>query len=235
MSLYKQNGKVRWLPSYLRHQGKITKSQKRAIQRLWPRYGIDFSYNQTISLWNHFPEEKPISLEIGFGKGENIVHLAKANPQKQYLGIEVHRPGIGTTLQKIEQYQLQNIRIVRGDALCFLSDHLKEPFFDEVFIFFPNPWQGHKDKKRLLVQTFSIEIIANKVYPNTNLYLATDVEEYAKHMKSTIESDNQWSNQSTGFAKRPSWRPITKYERKALDRRDVIYDLWFCYQPSLRS
>ena len=84
MSLYKKNGKVRWLPSFFRHQGKTTKAQKRAIQTLWPKYGIGFSYNKIISLFEHFPKEEPISLEIGFGKGENLIYLAEQNPNKQY-------------------------------------------------------------------------------------------------------------------------------------------------------
>ena len=235
MSLYKRNGKVRWLPSYIRHQGKITKSQKRAIRDLWPQYGIDFSHKQTISLWDYFPKQQPISLEIGFGKGKNLIQLATSNPHKQYLGIEVHRPGIGCVLQQIRQHDIQNIRLVRGDALCFLSDHLQQPFFDEVFIFFPNPWRNHTNKKRLLIQDFSVQIIANKLYPDANLYLATDVKEYADHMRAILESDETWKNQASGFSIRPVWRPITKYEQKAMDDNGTIYDLWFRYQPSSAS
>jgi tRNA (guanine-N7-)-methyltransferase len=133
----------------------------------------------------------------------------------------------------IEKNKVENIRLIRGDAICILSDHLQLPYFEDVFIFFPNPWPNHNDHRRWIVQDFSLDIISRNLKSGAHLHIATDDKEYAKHILQTLVNKPEWKNTSEGsFSTRPTWRPITKYESKAIEKKERVYDICFRYSPS---
>ena len=223
MSNLKRNGQLRWAPSYLRNRGQMTRGQKQALREWWPAYGITYRHDEVIDLDQHFDSDGPLVIEIGFGMGDHLVHLAASLPGHRILGIEVHRPGLAAATQKIHDRALKNVRIMRGDARLILTDHLAGRIADAVIIQFPDPWPKESDAHRRLVQPGMVDIIAERLKPQGELLIVTDVETYAAHSADVMNGLSGWK--PLEHSKYHDQRVLTAYERKAIDEGRSITEL----------
>lgn len=213
--------------SFVRRRGRITPAQQRALETLWPHYGID-SGNQ-LNLEEMFGRNAPKHLEIGFGMGEALIEMAKTHPEQDYLGVDVHWPGIGSLLLKIHAMQLLNIRVLCGDIVEILQHRLPSQSLDVVYLFFPDPWPKKRHHKRRLVQSSFINLLAEKMSLGARLHLATDWQDYAEHMLQVLECASSFTN-SLGkgcFAPRPLDRPVTKFEQRGQRLGHGVWDLLY--------
>ena len=196
MSHLKRNGVLRWIPSYLRRQGKVTPGQKKAIREYWRTYGVEFRYGQIIDRTQLFPKAVPgdsTFLEIGFGMGENLIHQSIENPDAWILGIEVHQPGIGSALTKITDSDRENIKLMRGDARLILTDFLSEDIsFDRVSILFPDPWPDPESEHRRIVQPDLLDLLESRMQSGAVLHIATDIEIYKEHCLRLLSGRASW-------------------------------------------
>ena len=212
--------------SFVRRQGRITPAQQRALQVLWPKFGVDVC-DVSLNLDALFGRSASTTLEIGFGNGAALVKMALHEPQKNFLGIDVYQPGIGSLLLGLEKHHLDNVKVVQGDAYDLLSHHLADASLNRVLILFPDPWPKKRHHKRRLVQTAFIELIADTLKPQGILHIATDWQDYADHINATLE-------QSTCFTRSQqpdSIRQATKYERRGQNLGHHVWD--FIYQKVL--
>lgn len=214
--------------SYVRREGRLTRGQQRAFDTLWPEWGVPFQ-KQTLDPAELFGRRAPLTLEIGFGNGDNLATQAGAHPEQDFLGVEVHRPGVGHLLLKIEELGLTNVRIACHDAVEVLRHQLPDGAVDRAQILFPDPWPKKRHHKRRLVQSGFLELLARKLRPGGLLHLATDWQEYAEHMLATLDACPLLENTvaSGGFSPRPAERPLTRFEgrgqRLGHEIRDLIY------------
>jgi tRNA (guanine-N7-)-methyltransferase len=213
------------LKSYVIRAGRYTTAQKRAYDTLSDRYMINFSEDKLDT--EKIFENKNITLEIGFGSGAATAEIAQANPQKNYLGIEVHRPGIGRLLQEIEKRNLSNIKIIEYDAALVAEKMIPACCLDAIHIFFPDPWPKKKHNKRRLVQRPFTNILADCLKPDGYLYMVTDWEDYAISALDELNATSGLKNKYDGFAKPREWRPKTRFEQKGLDKNHEIKELFF--------
>ncbi len=226
MSNLKRNGILRWSPSYLRNRGQLTRAQKRAQRDLWPVYGIPYRFDEVIDPAEHFPAAQgPLIVEIGFGMGDHLIALAEELPQRNLLGIEVHRPGIAAAMAKADAADLENVRVMRGDARLVLTDHFQTQIADAVLIQFPDPWPHPGDAHRRLVQPGMVDLIHERLQKNGHLLITTDVEEYANHCRDVISACRGWSEVES--AELSHYRIVTQYERKAINEGRAIHELKF--------
>jgi len=218
---------IRRIRSFVRREGRITQSQQRALDVLLPRYSL--SPQAPVDVITAFGRNAPCTLEIGFGNGESLAAMAEHEPECDFIGIEVHRPGVGHLLLAIEERGLSNIRVVCADAVPFINEQLPDNSLDRVLIYFPDPWHKKRHHKRRLVQTDFLDVIAARLKPGGLLHLATDWEDYAIHMLETADAHPRFSNKSgTGrYATRPAWRPTTKFEQRGLRLGHSVWDLLY--------
>lgn len=212
--------------SYSGRSGRLTPAQRRAIERLWTRYGIDDWQN--LDLEATFGRPVRTVVEVGFGMGDALVSMAKRAPDTGFLGIEVYRPGIGAALRAIEASGITNVRLIRADAVAVINA-LSDASLDAVLIFFPDPWPKKRHHKRRLIQPSFVDTVSRKLRPGGRFELATDWAPYAAEMRRVIETQGDFSNLAGAgrFADRPSSRPPTKFERRGERLGHVIYDLVF--------
>lgn len=209
-------------------RGRLTKGQRRALQTLWPRYGIEAG-NGPLNLHGLFGRRAPRRMEIGYGMGDALIAMAAANPDRDYLGVEIYPPGIGSTLKKIDAAQLHNIRLLWGDATQLLSSVIPAASLETVYIFFPDPWPKKRHHKRRLIQPPLAQALADRLAPGGHLHLATDWEDYALHMLEVLGATPGLVNTdgAGGFAQRPAERPLTKFERRGQRLGHGVWDLVF--------
>lgn len=229
MSNLKRNGQLRWSPSYLRNRGQMTRGQKRALREWWPLYGISFRHDEVIKLDEHFNQNGPLVIEIGFGAGDHLVSLAEALPDHRILGIEVHRPSLAATTQKIHNAGITNTRLIRGDARLILTDHLADRIADAFIIQFPDPWPKAGDAHRRLIQPSMVEVLSERLLPDGELIVITDVAAYAAHTSEIMSSLKSWT--PTSCSKFNEHRIKTNYEKKALASSRQISELSFQLKP----
>ncbi|MDR0908699.1 MAG: tRNA (guanosine(46)-N7)-methyltransferase TrmB [Spirochaetaceae bacterium] len=208
--------------SFVLRSGRMTDAQKKAYDELMPKYGI-FSVNSSPS----WLDSSPLICEIGFGMGQATIDIAKANPDVHYLGIEVFKAGIGKLLLEIEKQQIENIRIIEGDAVEVLEKMISDHSIDGFHIFFPDPWPKKKHHKRRLVTRPFTNLLAQKLKDNGYLYMATDWADYADWALTELSATEGLRNKYDGFADKQEWRPETKFERKGLAKEHKIYELYF--------
>lgn len=216
----------RGIRSFVHRAGRTTRAQRRALEALWPRYGTDASAASNPNAV--FTRAAPVMLEIGFGMGDALVAMAAASPERNYLGVEVYPPGLGSALLKIDAEGLENVRLVRADAVDFL-DLLLNSSLDGVLVFFPDPWPKKRHHKRRLVQAPFVNAVYGKLKEGGKFELATDWEPYALKMVSIIEAHGGFNNTAGvgNFAPRPGERPVTKFQRRGEKLGHAIFDLIF--------
>lgn len=212
--------------SFVLRQGRLSNAQRRACETLLPRYGIPF--NKSLLDLNHvFSRQAPKILEIGFGMGESTATIAKAHPENDYLGIEVHTPGVGSLLNQIELLELNNLRIIQHDAVEVLEHMLPTACLDGIHIFFPDPWPKAKHHKRRLIQPALVTRLCKRLKPGGYIHAATDWEDYAAQILHVFNQDSQLINTVTNYAQRPEYRPLTKFEQRGLKLGHGVWDLIF--------
>jgi len=214
--------------SFVRREGRITEAQKRALAELLPRYGVTPG-EAPLDFVALFGRHAPVHLEIGFGNGEALAAMAAAHPQNNYLGIEVHRPGVGMLLRRLEAEGLANVRIACSDARELLEQRIPEGSLSGVYVFFPDPWHKKRHHKRRLVQAAFVALLARKLKPGGLLHLATDWEDYARQMLAVLSTAEGFENTAgqNQFAPRPEARPHTRFERRGQRLGHAVWDLIF--------
>lgn len=217
----------RSIRSFVIRNGRITEGQQRALEELWPRYGIEDL--GPLDLATLFERQAPLSVEIGFGNGDNLLCLALAHPERNYLGIEVHRPGIGRLMAELEKHQLTHVRVICRDAVEVLERQLPPDCIDELLILFPDPWPKKRHHKRRLIQPGFVQLATSRLSVGGVLRLATDWEPYAHEMLATLTQVSQLHNLSPtgGFIPRPEDRPTTRFERRGERLGHGVWDLAF--------
>ena len=214
------------IKSFVRRQGKFTDAQKKAYDELGQRFLIPFSDNN-IDYTGIFGNSNSVTAEIGFGAGFATAEIAEANPEKNYIGIEVHRPGIGKLLWEIEKRRLSNIRIIEYDAAIAVKKMLPEASLEAIHIFFPDPWPKKRHRKRRLIQRPFTETLTACLIPNGCLYMVTDWEDYALHALEELSATANLRNMYQDFAPPQTWRPRTRFETKGLAKEHIIRELMF--------
>ncbi len=223
-----ESDNLRTIRSFVRRNGRITPAQQRALDSLWSRYVIEPDEN--LDLDQIFGRAATKHLEIGFGRGEALLAMAMAHPENDYLGIEVHLPGVGSVLNEAAKLNLTNLRVICHDAVEVLEKYLVAPRLDHVYIFFPDPWHKSRHHKRRLVQEKFINLLAQRLKSTAHVHLATDWEEYAEQMRQLFENSAEFRNciRPNSFAPRCEDRPLTKFERRGQRLGHGVWDL--CYQ-----
>jgi tRNA (guanine-N7-)-methyltransferase len=216
----------RRIRSFVLRAGRTTPAQERALGELWPIYGIDSSA-APLDLASAFGRTAPCCLEIGFGVGEVIGSLAENNPHIDYLGIEVHRAGVGRLLLRAHQSQLKNLRVICSDAVEVLRDRIADAVFDEVLVFFPDPWHKKRHHKRRLIEPEFVSLVAAKLRVGGTLRLATDWQAYAEQMLAVCNADPKLRSLSKDltYVARPEFRPATRFERRGERLGHGVWDL----------
>ena len=216
----------RSIRSYVLRQGRISNAQRRAHVELLPVYGIPFS-PALLDLGRAFGRSAPKILEIGFGMGETTAAIAQQHPENDYLGIEVHTPGVGSLLARITELRLGNVRVIQHDAVEVLQTMIAPAALDGVHIFFPDPWPKKRHHKRRLIQTPFAALLASKMKSGALVHACTDWEDYARQMLDVLSADPALANTASGYADRPDARPQTKFERRGLELGHRVWDLVF--------
>ncbi|MCL2412393.1 MAG: tRNA (guanosine(46)-N7)-methyltransferase TrmB [Treponema sp.] len=215
------------IKSYVKRLGKFTTAQKSAYNLFAKNYIIPFSEEHLDFAKIFSNNDLSITMEIGFGSGIATAEIAYANPDKNYLGIEVHRPGIGRLLREIEERPLKNVRIIEHDAVQVVDKMIPQNCLDAIHIFFPDPWPKKRHNKRRLIQRPFTNSLAGCLKPGGYLYMATDWEDYANHALEELTETVSLRNVYTNFAEPQSWRPKTRFEEKGLAQGHNICELMF--------
>ena len=219
--------KKRPIRSFVLRQGRMTKAQHAAIDELWPAYGLS-SCSGFLDLQQQFPDAEKIVFEIGFGMGGSLLEMAKASPGTGFIGVEVHRPGVGTLLTALNNASVNNIKVFSEDAHDVLAKALPDNSLDRLQLFFPDPWPKKKHHKRRIVQAAFVELVAKKLKPGGVFHVATDWQNYAEHILSVLEESSLLNTAGKNqYAERPMYRPLTKFEKRGIDLGHGVWDLLF--------
>lgn len=218
--------------SFVRREGRLTTGQQKALEVFWPRFGIEFE-DQPLDLDAVYGRNAPRVLEIGTGNGDALVQMAAAARDHDFLGVEVHTPGIGQALREIGERQLTNVRLMHHDAMEVLATSLADNSFDRLNLYFPDPWPKKRHHKRRIVQTPFLDQVVRVVKPGGLLHMATDWEPYAQHMLETLLADARFENLApgtdldTGAVPRPDERPLTRFELRGHRHGHDVWDFKF--------
>ncbi len=219
---------IRTIRSFVKREGRLTSGQQHALDTQWPLFGIDYS-KATINLQELFQRNAETVIEIGFGNGDSLWKMAMAQPEKNFIGIEVHRPGVGHLLHLIQTSGCKNLRVSNHDAVEVLEHQIPDNSIDRFQLFFPDPWHKKKHHKRRIVKEAFIEQIAKKLKPDGVFHLATDWEHYAEHMLAELNASPLFKNLSEDntFVPRPEERPVTKFEMRGHRLGHGVWDLMY--------
>jgi tRNA (guanine-N7-)-methyltransferase len=212
--------------SYVLRQGRISNAQRRAHTELLPLYGVVFS-PAILDLDRLFGRQAPKILEIGFGMGETTAAIAQQHPENDYLGVEVHTPGVGSLLARIAELRLANVRVIQHDAVEVLENMIAPETLAGLHLFFPDPWPKKRHHKRRLIQGPFVSLLASRMKPGAVLHVCTDWEDYAAQMLQVFSAETTLENTAAGYAARPDARPQTKFERRGLGLGHRVWDLVF--------
>jgi tRNA (guanine-N7-)-methyltransferase len=214
--------------SYVLRTGRMTPAQRHAFATGWPRWGLEHAAGE-LAFDSEFGRAGPRVLEIGFGMGQSLVEMARANANTNFIGIEVHKPGVGRLLHSLAEYGVENIRVYCHDAVEILRDCIPDASLDTVQIFFPDPWHKKRHNKRRLIQAAFVAQLVVKLKPGGALHLATDWEDYALQMMSVLSAADGLANTCGDgqFAQRPEHRPLTKFELRGERLGHGVWDLVF--------
>ncbi|GAA3546252.1 tRNA (guanosine(46)-N7)-methyltransferase TrmB [Zobellella aerophila] len=218
----------RKIRSFVRREGRLTKGQEKALAEQWPVMGIEFSADR-LDLDALFGRSAPRVLEIGFGMGASLVAMAKAAPGQDFIGIEVHTPGVGACLMAAAEAGVGNLRVMCHDAVEVFEQMLPEQSLDRVQLFFPDPWHKKRHHKRRIVQPAFVEMLRSKLKIGGEFHMATDWENYAEHMLEVMKAAPGYANAATegDYMPRPDYRPLTKFEQRGQRLGHGVWDLIF--------
>lgn len=206
--------------------GRMSPAQHRALDTLFPKYGITFAPT-LLDLDRAFGRRAPRVLEIGFGMGETTAKIAAARPDEDYIGIEVHPPGVGSLLRRIDERGLTNVRVIRHDAVEVVAAMIPPGSLAGIHVFFPDPWPKKRHHKRRLLTAAFVHELALRLAPQGTLHVATDWEEYAQEILAVLAAEPLLANTARDFAPRPEYRPLTKFENRGLKLGHGVRDLIF--------
>jgi len=214
--------------SFSRRIGRITERQKYALDNLLPLYGIEFT-PELLDFEILFQNSAPVNIEIGFGMGEVLIAMAKQNPHENYLGIDVHTPGVGNLLSEVAALQLSNVRVIAYDAVEVLKHQIADHSVNSFCIFFSDPWHKNKHHKRRLINESISKLLAKKTKPKGKVFLATDWEHYANQMLEVFNTNKSFKNLSptNEYCERINFRPLTKFEKRGHRLGHGVWDLIF--------
>lgn len=215
----------RSIRSYVRRTGRLTPSQQRALSTLWPLYGVEIG-SEPLEPEALFGRDAPVVLEIGFGNGDTLVELAASNPDSDFIGIEVHEPGVGHCLLRIRDAEISNLRLIVHDAVELLKDHIAPNSIDRINLYFPDPWPKKRHHKRRIVQAAFLDLCARALRPGGALHIATDWENYAEHIDDVLRGSAHFriDERREHDGNDPLQRPVTKFERRGMRRGHRIWD-----------
>nr|WP_086841319.1 tRNA (guanosine(46)-N7)-methyltransferase TrmB [Amycolatopsis kentuckyensis] len=221
--------RLRSVVSYVKRGGRMTVGQQRAWDDHWPRLGRTVSElpEGPLDFTAWFGREAPVMLEIGSGMGETTSQLAAAAPELNYVAAEVYDPGLGQLMLRAEKLGVENLRLLHGDAVVLLTEHVEPGTLHGVRLFFPDPWPKKKHHKRRIVQPSFAALVASRLAPGGTFHMATDWENYAEQMLEVCSGEPALRNRYDGWAPRPEWRPVTKFEQRADVEGRVSHDLIF--------
>lgn len=219
---------VRTVRSFVKREGRLTKGQAGAIERQWPKMGLSLT-DEMLSFKDVFNREAPVTLEIGFGMGHSLVEMAETDPDRNFIGIEVHEPGVGACLMAAEEAGLSNLRVFHEDAVEVLKQCVPDNSLNCVQVFFPDPWHKKRHHKRRIIQPEFVELLVQKLESGGIIHLATDWENYAEHMLEVLNGSSALTNLSASgdYIPRPDSRPKTKFERRGEGKGHGVWDLQF--------
>lgn len=218
----------RRIRSFQPRRSRVTTGQGDALQRLWPKWGLDIDGREILDLGAMF-DGLPVVLEIGFGMGEATAQMAAADPATGILATDVHTPGQGNLLRLAERDGLSNIRVANGDAIILLREMLEPDALAGLRVYFPDPWPKSRHHKRRLIQPEFLDLAATRLAPGAVLHCATDWEPYAEQMLDVLTAHPAFENTEAdgGYAPRPAFRPLTRFEGQGLEKGHVVHDLLF--------
>ncbi|MGP1664667.1 MAG: tRNA (guanosine(46)-N7)-methyltransferase TrmB [Rhodanobacter sp.] len=219
---------MRRIRSFVLREGRMTPAQQRAFDTLWSRYGIDY-HATSQDFAARFERPAPLVLEIGFGNGEALAWASEHDAERNFIGVEVHGPGVGRLMNVLAARDANNVRLYKHDAVEVLENELTAGALTEVRIWFPDPWHKKRHNKRRLIQPEFVALLASRMAPNGLLHLATDWQAYAEHMREVMEAAPDWRNQlgPGQYAEKPAWRIETHFERRGLKLGHGVWDLLY--------
>jgi tRNA (guanine-N7-)-methyltransferase len=209
--------------SYRLRGVRITPAQQEARDNLWAKFGVEFQESE-IDLGTLFPSAQPIVMDIGYGMGEATWQIAKANPSTNYLGVEVHMPGVGKLMARLDEYELTNVRLIERDVFEVFYYMVKDSSLDGVHLFFPDPWPKKRHFKRRIVNERFLSDVAAKLKPGGYLHIATDWVPYAEWIKEVFSQTKLFTG---GVVERPDWRPLTRFEGQGISKDHAVNDFRF--------
>ncbi|WP_417251698.1 tRNA (guanosine(46)-N7)-methyltransferase TrmB [Castellaniella sp.] len=217
--------------SFVHRRAHITPSQEHAIEQWLPVWSVPYQ-STPLDLPTVFGRQAPTILEIGFGMGETTQQIAQARPEDNFLGVEVFNAGVGALLRRIHDHEIQNIRIIQHDAVEVLRDMIAPASLAGAHIYFPDPWPKKRHHKRRLIQPDFVRLLVSRLAPGGYLHCATDWEHYAGQMLEVLSAEPMLANQYPGYAPRPDYRPLTKFENRGLRLGHGVWDLIFTRRPA---
>lgn len=218
---------MRPVRSFVLRQGRLTKGQNLALSTVWPLFGIERG-GSLLDMDSLFDRDAPVTLEIGFGDGVSLAKMAKADPERNFIGIEVHRPGVGRLLHLVRENELTNVRVMDDDAVEILKQRIPERSLDRVQLFFPDPWHKKRHNKRRIVQPDFVSLLASRLKKGGVFHLATDWEPYSEHMAEAMEASDEFTSMAeTPFSPKPDERPTTKFETRGMRLGHGVWDLLY--------
>ena len=219
---------IRKIQSFVKREGRLTTGQAKSIEQNWPTMGLKHS-DGLQNFAEVFDRQAPLVLEIGFGMGKSLVEMALHEPEKDFVGVEVHRPGVGTCLSEAAEHNVLNLRVYEHDAVAVFADCIADNSLARVQLFFPDPWHKKRHHKRRIVQSDFVQMLRSKLAIGGVFHMATDWENYAEHMLVVMSEAEGFINQSTtkNYVPRPDQRPLTKFEQRGHKLGHGVWDLMF--------
>lgn len=220
---------LRRIRSFVLRQGRFTRRQQQAMEQYWLSMGIDYC-TTPLDFVSVFGRKASLTLEIGFGMGASFVSMAQQQPERNFVGVEVHAPGVGACLARAHDLALSNLRVIHHDALDVLQQMIADQTLDQLLLFFPDPWHKARHNKRRIVQAEFVRLVWRKLKVGGVLHIATDWQPYAQHMLDVLTAQSGYRNlasEGEDYVPRPSWRPVTRFEQRGQQLGHGTWDLMF--------